>query len=336
MRRVALLSLTALIGCLGTADDPSPMGGDGGSAADAAPAPYDAGLRSDSGAGEDAATNDAGSPADAASLPDAGSHADAGRPPDGGARPDAGAWADGGVDAGSPADAGAEVFTPCPTDTACKIMPLGDSITDGVGMPGGGGYRIELFRQSGADRKAITFVGSLTNGPATVDGRSFPQHHEGHSGYTIDDAQGRAGIYPLVQQALSTHQPHIVLLMIGTNDVSIQADLANAPNRLGRLLDRITSTSPNLLVVVAKIVPSQGDSLNNNIQSYNAGVAQVVNQRIAAGKHLILVDMYAPLAGNPNYKTELLSDYLHPSPAGYAVMARTWYPVIKPFLPDEH
>ncbi len=210
-------------------------------------------------------------------------------------------------------------------------MPLGDSITDGV--PAGGGYRVELFRQSGDDEKAITFVGSLANGPSAVNGRPFPQHHEGHSGYTIDDAQGRAGIYPIVQQALTTYEPHIVLLMIGTNDVSLQADLANAPSRLGLLLDRITTTAPNVLVVVAMIVPSRDDSMNTDVQSYNLGVAQVVNQRISDGKHLILVDMYKPFADNPNFKTELLTDSLHPSTDGYALMAGIWYPAIKQLLP---
>ena len=67
-------------------------------------------------------------------------------------------------------------------------MPLGDSITDGFGTPGG--YRIELFRKTLTAGQHITFVGRNVNGPATVtDGATttpFPQRHEGYSGYTID------------------------------------------------------------------------------------------------------------------------------------------------------
>jgi lysophospholipase L1-like esterase len=255
------------------------------------------------------------------------------KPNDGGRSADAGT----GADAGWPADAGSadagDAFNPCPstTATACKVMPLGDSITDGASVPGG--YRLELFRQSGPDKKALTFVGSLSNGPAAIDGRQFPQRHEGHSGYTIDTIGGRNGIYPLIAQALTTHQPHIVLLMIGTNDVGISADLANAPKRLGLLLDRITSTSPSALLVVAKIVPTTDDAMNKRVQSYNEGVAQVVNQRISAGKHLVLVDMYKAFSDNPNFESQWMADSLHPTAAGYAAMAKVWYPAIERFLP---
>ena len=204
-------------------------------------------------------------------------------------------------------------------------MPLGDSITDGIGSSGG--YRVELFRQSGVDKKALTFVGQKKNGPTTVDSRSFPQNHEGYSGYTIDQ------ITQLVEKALTSNPPHIVLLMIGTNDISQNRDLSNAPKRLGSLLDRITTKAPNALVVVAKIIPQKDDSANSKTQTYNTGIAPVVNERITAGKHLILVDMYKPFTDHANYKTEWLSDAVHPSANGYAAMAKVWYPVMKSLLP---
>jgi lysophospholipase L1-like esterase len=191
--------------------------------------------------------------------------------------------------------------------------------------------------QAGVDGKSITFVGSQSNGPATVDGRPFPPKHEGHPGYTIDDcpSAGRSGIYPLIEQALNAYQPNVVLLMIGTNDVNMSCALANAPARLGLLIDRITATSPNALLIVAKIIPSQDEGgMDINIRAYNDGVGQVVQQRIAAGKHLILVDMYAAFSQNQNFRTQWLGDFLHPNADGYAVMARTWYPALKPFLPS--
>jgi lysophospholipase L1-like esterase len=318
-------------GCTGCAEDAAHPLSDAGHSTDAGAGPSpsdagpDAGGRTDAGSGLDAGhASDAGLEQDAGPSRDAAPSQDAGPAQDAGGR----------EDAGPPADAGGDTFMPCPTNgSACRIMPLGDSITDGVGSPQGGGYRIELFRLSVSDKKAITFVGSSANGPSTVDGRAFPRSHEGHSGFTIDTTSGRSGIYPLVQQALTTHQPHIVLLMIGTNDVGVGADLANAPNRLGLLLDRITNTSPNALLVVAKIVPSTDDGMNNKIRSYNDGVEQVVNQRISAGKHLILIDLYKRFTDHPNYKSEWMADYLHPNPNGYSAMASSWYPVIKPLLP---
>src|SRR5690606_20101241 len=61
-----------------------------------------------------------------------------------------------------------------------RIMPLGDSITDGLTVPGG--YRIDLWQKLVADGYTIDFVGSQSNGPASLGDRD----HEGHSGWRID------------------------------------------------------------------------------------------------------------------------------------------------------
>jgi lysophospholipase L1-like esterase len=259
---------------------------------------------------------------------------------------------DGGVDradaGGSdvrPSDAagdGAAAFAPCPTNgTACVILPLGDSITEGFNSSGGG-YRVELFRQTVINAKSVTFVGSLANGPATVQGRAFPMNHEGHDGYTIDYAPsvGRNGISSdptlmmmVTDHALATYHPNIVLLMIGTNDVDLSVDLPNAPTRLGNLLDRITTGAPNALLVVAQITPTTNDVTNARIQTYNAAIPQLVQTRVAAGKHIQLVNMYGAFTANAAYKTTLMSDELHPNDTGYALLGQTWYGVISAVLP---
>jgi lysophospholipase L1-like esterase len=234
-----------------------------------------------------------------------------------------------------PAD-GPAGFEPCPpAGTPCKIMPLGDSITDGMGSSGGG-YRVELFKQSITDSRGITFVGRKLNGPETVtvggQSKPFPRNHEGYSGYTIDTGGGRTGISTLVDQAITTNPPHIVLLMVGTNDVNINLDLANAATRLGALLDRIMKDAPNALLVVAKLVPTTNDTTNARVRTYNDAIPGLVQSRAAAGKHIIMVDMYAAFTANSSYKTALMNDELHPKDAGYAVMAQTWYTAIKSYL----
>ena len=239
---------------------------------------------------------------------------------------------DGGVDAGGD---GSVAFNPCPAaGTACIIMPLGDSITDGVGSSGsGGGYRVPLFQQAVNAAKLLTFVGRNVNGPTTVAGRTFPRNHEGYSGYTIDPGGGRSGISPLVDGAINMFHPHIVLLMIGTNDVSISLDLANAPTRLGALIDRITTDAPNALLVIARIVPTKTAGTNTRVQTYNNAIPGLVQTRVAAGKHIVVVDMYGAFTANTNYQTALMNDDLHPNDAGYMVMAQTWYAAIGSYLP---
>lgn len=54
--------------------------------------------------------------------------------------------------------------------------------------------------------------------------------------------------------------------------------------------------------------------------------------RIAAGKHVMVVDMYAAFTANPNYKVAYMADHLHPNDEGYRVMGNVWWDAISPVL----
>jgi hypothetical protein len=227
-------------------------------------------------------------------------------------------------------------YDPCPPKgMPCVILPVGDSITQGAGSPDGGSYRSPLFHLAHMNLQTITFVGSGADGPTMVDGVAFPRNHEGHSGYNIDATQGRMGISPFFPAAITTYKPHIVLLMIGTNDVDTGE--TTIPDRLGKLLDSMLMPDPKLLVVVAQIVPQQipeagPDSLNTLVKAYNAAIPGVVKTRTDAGKHVVVVDMFTAFTAVPNYSSALLTDRLHPNGAGYMVMANTWYAAIRQYL----
>lgn len=184
-----------------------------------------------------------------------------------------------------------------------KVMPLGDSITDGLTVAGG--YRIELWKKLVAGKYTVDFVGSMANGPASLGDRD----HEGHSGWTIQQIDTN------IVRWMQTYQPRTVLLHIGTNDMVMSA--AGAPARLGTLIDKITTQAPDAEVFVATIIPL---SFNNAaVQTFNAQVPGIVKTRADAGKHVHLVDMYSKLT------TSDLADGVHPNAGGYAKMATAWY-----------
>lgn len=247
----------------------------------------------------------------------------------GGARPDGGGT---GGTSGTGGGTG-DTFNPCPAGTACKIMPLGDSITEGFGYRGTssepdnqGGYRIELFRQAVTKNKNITFVGNLTNGPSTVDNKTFPKNHEGHGGWTISQIAG------IADNRLSTYKPDIVLLKIGTNDVNGTGS-SGAPNGLKNLIDQITKDVPSALLVVSSIIPITNDSTNQRVKTYNATIPTTVDAAAAAGKHVIFVDAYAAFVADASWKTKYMADSLHPNDPGYALLGQTWYAAISSVLP---
>ena len=136
------------------------------------------------------------------------------------------AWWHAGGGASGAAGGSGNKDMPCPTTagTACAILPLGDSITEGwLPTSGVGGYRVELFTKAVLAGKNITFVGSQTSSsaPNTVQNQTFSKKHEGHDGYTIDTGSGNSGISgSITDQAMSNYHPNIVLLMIGTNDTT--------------------------------------------------------------------------------------------------------------------
>jgi lysophospholipase L1-like esterase len=240
----------------------------------------------------------------------------------------------GGVGGGAGGVSGGTGYNPCPADAACVVLPLGDSITEGCCTQPGGGYRIELFRRAVQNGKNLTFVGSQVNGPSSVAERPFPRNHEGRGAHAIDPGNNQTGISgQITDRALSMYRPHIVLLMIGTNDINGNIDVANAPNRLGALIDDITSGAPDALVVVATIIPIDNTGTNERVKAYNAALPNLVASRVAAGKHVALLDNYAAFARDTNYRTTLLADYLHPNDAGYVVLGEAFYGAISSVLP---
>ncbi|KOX20418.1 SGNH hydrolase [Saccharothrix sp. NRRL B-16348] len=189
-------------------------------------------------------------------------------------------------------------------DSGVKVMPLGDSITDGFNVPGG--YRVDLWQKLVAGGRTVDFVGSMTNGPSSLGDRN----HEGHSGWTI------AQIDSNITNWLRTYTPRTILLHIGTNDM-YGGDPGGAPQRLSNLVDRITSLAPSAELFVATIVPlSSGDA---TVRAFNATIPPMVQSKVNAGKKVHLVDMYRALT------TADLADGVHPNAGGYSKMATAWY-----------
>src|SRR6185436_1789723 len=124
-----------------------------------------------------------------------------------------------------------------------RVMPLGDSITEGTQVPGG--YRIGLWQRLNSNGYRVDFVGSQFNGPASLGDHD----HEGHPGWRIDQIDAN------IVGWLQSFTPHSVLLHIGTNDVLQNFNLSTAPTRLSTLIDHITNTAPTAEVFVAQIIP---------------------------------------------------------------------------------
>jgi lysophospholipase L1-like esterase len=208
-------------------------------------------------------------------------------------------------------------------DGPIRLMPLGDSITEGYGDVGNGGYRGPLSRLLAGGDYAVDFVGSLSGGAIERP------RHEGHSGWCADQ------ITADVRGWLAANPPDIVLLHIGTNDVSREDSAAAIAAEIGRILNEIdsyeTESDVPITVIVAQIV-SRCDSphLAEETTRLNAAIASMAAARIQTGDRLHVANFETALA----YPADLFfDDYpVHPNAGGYAKMARVWFDALVPLL----
>ncbi|WP_091556208.1 GDSL-type esterase/lipase family protein [Micromonospora pattaloongensis] len=201
--------------------------------------------------------------------------------------------------------------TPTPPPRV-RLMPLGDSITWGWAPTAPNGYRNDLYDRLTGVGINVDFVGSVKrgSGPDT--------DNEGHSGWEIDQIAAR------IDEWIATYRPDIVMLQIGTNDLGRNVDIANAPQRLSTLIDRIRAAHPGCRVVVATITQTPTAALARKIADFNAAIPAIVAAR---GPLVSMVDqsMVGSLPGD-------LVDPLHPGTWGYQKMAYQWYRALEPLL----
>jgi len=195
-----------------------------------------------------------------------------------------------------------QVASAAESNGGTRVMPLGDSITEG-----GGAYRTRLWQNLQAGGYTVDFVGSGSNGPSTLGDRD----HEGHSGWRI------AQIDSQISGWLAATNPRTVLLHIGTNDVGQNDNLSQAPARLSALIDKIRTGAPNADVFVASIIPFADPTAEARVRTYNAAIPGVVASK---GSKVHFVDMHATFTA-----ADLSSDGIHPSQAGADKMGDVWY-----------
>ncbi|HEY8981439.1 MAG TPA: ricin-type beta-trefoil lectin domain protein [Streptomyces sp.] len=191
-------------------------------------------------------------------------------------------------------------------DTPLRVMPLGDSITWGVGSSTGNGYREYLWNRLAADGHPLDFVGTVRGGSM-----SDPDN-QGHSGYRIDQ------IAALADSTLTRYRPNVVTLHIGTNDLQGASEVDSAIARLRSLVGQVTAAAPDATVLLASLVISTSSSEERWRGTYNQAVRRIADDARAAGKRVAFVDM-------GGLTTADLADPLHPNDAGYQKMADAFH-----------
>ncbi|MFO7984571.1 MAG: SGNH/GDSL hydrolase family protein [Desulfatiglandaceae bacterium] len=217
-----------------------------------------------------------------------------------------------------------------------RIMPLGDSITQGEtsGEPNPDrqvSYRKALGEKLLAAGYDIDFVGSLNSGSDILGLKAAD--HEGWPGYEADQVRDE------VFDWLQLNPPDVVLLHIGTNDISGSQPVADIVAEVEEILDEIFIYSTEITVILARIINRSTFSQDTN--DFNNLLPGMVNAHPSKDK-ILIVDMEAGAgidydlwpAGDMNDPIHPYQNPISGTAPGYEKMANVWFSALQDVLPD--
>jgi lysophospholipase L1-like esterase len=167
-----------------------------------------------------------------------------------------------------------------------KIMPLGDSITQGT--IAFNSYRRPLWHSLDGAGYIVDFVGSLflnaeSNQPPNPD---FDQDHEGHQNWSADEV-----LTQVLDWGLNA-QPDIVLLHLGTTDITRGESTTSTLNELSAIIDALRQANPNVTILLAQIIPIANANHNAQVLDLNAQILLLGNSKSTTQSPVIVVDHY--------------------------------------------
>ena len=192
-----------------------------------------------------------------------------------------------------------------------KIMPLGDSITEGDS--GLATYRYYLWQNLLNGGCVTNFVGTKygvrTGNPLFPN---FDQNHEGYWGWRADQILG------IISGSATQVVPDMVLMHLGTNDMIQGQTVASTITELGQIIDALRAVNPNVTVLLAQVIPAK--NYMTQMQALNAQIPSLVSSKNTVESPVVLVDQWTGFdAVTDTY------DGVHPNTTGQQKMATKWY-----------
>ncbi|KAK4212654.1 SGNH hydrolase [Rhypophila decipiens] len=190
-----------------------------------------------------------------------------------------------------------------------RILPLGASVTFGVGSSTGNSYRKDLRDSLAQAGHQVNFVGRRKNG-------DFADNNvEATSGFVISQIAESALV------ATPMFLPNIALIEAGTNNCNSGRLVPDAGANVTKMIDTIFHASPGVTVILALILKNKIAEQDACRVDINRQYTDVLAPRYQqAGAKFVLVDMRS----EDGPTTADLFDTRHPNDVGYRKMAVVW------------
>lgn len=205
-----------------------------------------------------------------------------------------------------------------------RIMPLGDSITQG----GFGSYRRNLYHKLVQAGFNVNFVGSMTRvylgEPPNPD---YDLSHEGHWGWKASDILEGVASAGKLSQWLESYTPDIVLIHIGSNDMHQARDTESTISDIKSIIATLRRDNPNVVIFLAKLIPWDNEIINSRICALNENMDGIAEDISTAQSLVIIVDQYSGFDAVSD-----TSDGVHPNNQGEEKMAENWFIALNSYL----
>jgi uncharacterized protein YjdB len=235
--------------------------------------------------------------------------------------------------------------SPCSNPITYKIMPIGDSKTEGGGLTGHQSWRGYLRAKIIQNSFSIDYVGN-SNSETGGDPVPHDYDHEGHGGYTIGPDIQRwcptcetTGIIEHIDSWLQPVSPDVIILSIGINDFFNEAShpanyQATAVQRYQDLVTKILTLKPNVKLVVCTIEPVKwdqnwGGNDGSDLAKLNDKIRQIANA--STTDNIYLADLRADFL--LTYSAADFNDDVHLTAQGATKTANTIYNTLKNIMP---
>ena len=198
-------------------------------------------------------------------------------------------------------------------DPRIRIMPLGDSITQGPAEEDS--YRRPLWKMLKTTGARVDFVGSMKrNYPDAKPAHSdFDMDHEGHWGWQTGEVLAK------IDGWAAEHVPDIVLLHLGTNDILHGQKNQDTVEKLRGIIVVLRKHNSGVKIFLAQLIPMGGKAANLKIQELNQLIPDMAHSMTSEASPVRIVDQYEGFDALKD-----TSDGIHPNESGIEKMAQKW------------
>jgi len=211
-----------------------------------------------------------------------------------------------------------------------RILPLGDSITQG-GYRGREEYtyRYPLARillKNGVD---FDFIGSTDKGlhpDATwpdIDGKPFDADHEGHYGWKTAKVRDQLAAW----METYADPPDVVLIHLGTNDQRSNDFQGDIITPLREIVTMIRQKNPKTTFLIGHLNFNRGPALE-----IRPMVEEMAKSLDTTESPVRTVHHYQGWQEDPAKPNSDTFDWAHPNPSGQQKMANKWWETLQPIL----